>query len=70
MRARQVVFLASQGNNIIQKTPNIEQFCTILKQHFQASGWSSNSASIETRQKVVHWRNRLRKAKKIVPRLD
>ena len=52
MSARQMVFLASQGNKIIQKTPNIEQFCTILKQHFQASGWSSNSASIETRQKV------------------
>ena len=30
---RQMVFLASQGNKIIQKTPNIgpiEQFCAIL----------------------------------------
>ena len=41
MSARQMVFLASQGNKIIQNPPKIEQFCTILKQHFQASGWSS-----------------------------
>ena len=32
-----MVFLASQGNKIIQKTPNIgpiEQFCTILSNIF------------------------------------
>ena len=38
MSARQMVVLASQGNKTIQKPPNIEQFCTIIKQNFQASG--------------------------------
>ena len=38
MSARQMVFLASQGNKIIQKAPNIgliEQFCTILSNIFK-----------------------------------
>ena len=72
MSARQMVFLASQGNKTIQKTPNIgpmEQFWTILKQHFQVSGWSSNSASMETGQKA-HRRNRLVKAKKLFHNLN
>ena len=50
-----MVFLASQVNKIIQRTPNIgpmEQFCTILKQHFQASGWLSISSLMETGPKV------------------
>ena len=45
-----MVFLASQGNKTIQKPPNIgpiEQFCTILKQQFQASGRSSNLALMD-----------------------
>ena len=41
-----------KGNKIIQKPPNIEQFCTILKQHFQASGCSSNSAFDGNRSKM------------------
>ena len=66
MSARQMVLLASQGNKIIQKHQKQGPLTVLyhLKQHFQASGWSSNSASIETGQKV-HWRNRLGKAKKL-----
>ena len=55
--ARQMVFLKSQGNKTIQKYQTLNHF----KQHFQANGWSSNSASMETGQKV-HWINRLGKA--------
>ena len=38
MSPRQIVFLASQSNTIIQKTPNIgpiEQFCTSLSNIFK-----------------------------------
>ena len=67
MSARQMLFLASQGNKTIQKPSKIgaiEQFCTILSSIFKQVvgrqtqfGWKP--------VKKVRWRNRLGKAKKL-----
>ena len=65
MSARQMVFLSSQGNKIIQKPP-IEQFCTILSNIFKQVVGRQTQLLMETSQKV-HWRNGFGKAKNIVP---
>ena len=54
MSARQMVFLASQGNKTIQKTPNIgpiEQFCTILSNIFKQVVGRQTQLSMETGSK-------------------